>query len=306
MSPRSRPALLLLALAWALPAGGQGLAAHLPGGTSPRPFHERLARADAAAIATVRSVELGRIHVAAVRELRGSPGESFALKRAPSRPPPLQPGDRVLLLLRGARSPYLLVDEPEEIRVLADAAEEAAWSEAFAALAAAGDAPEALRDVYLGWLAGGAAALRDAARLGLASPQAPFAPLPPEISERLLADALDAELAPGRRRATAAVVLARHESASALLGRLALDPQSDDPEVLRQALGVGALQRLPEFEPLLARALRHPRAELRAAALELGTLAAESAEARSALEQVAAEDPVEELRRRAQRAIAHD
>jgi hypothetical protein len=304
MLRRIRPTAALLVLAWAVPASGQGLAAHLPSGPSARPFHERLAGADAVAIGTVRSVELGRIHVEAARALRGSPGESFSLKRAPSHPPPLETGDRVLLLLRGARSPYLLVDEPGEVHVLADAAEEAAWRETFATLDASGDAPETLRDVYLGWLSGADAALRDAARLGLASPDAPFAPLPPQLSERLLADALDPQLDPGRRRATAAVVLARPDRASALLERLALDPLSDDPQVLRQALAVGALQRLPELEPLLTRALRHPRPELRAEALQLSTLAARSALARPALEQVAKEDPVEELRVQAQRALA--
>jgi hypothetical protein len=73
--------------------------------------------------------------------------------------------------------------------------------------------------------------------------------------------------------------------------------------VVRQALAVGALRHLPELEPLLVRALRHPRPELRAAALQLSSLAAGSALARPSLEQVAAEDPVEELRLQAQRAL---
>lgn len=136
----------------------------MPRAPSQRPLHERLALADAAAIGTIRAVEPGRIHVEAATPLWGSPGESFALKRAPSSPPPLRVGDRALLILRGARSPYLLVDRPEEICIVADRAAEARWRTAFESLRAAGQAPAALRNLDLAWLAGPDTDLRELAR----------------------------------------------------------------------------------------------------------------------------------------------
>jgi hypothetical protein len=84
----------------AAPAQHPGLTA-----PEPRPLHVQLAGVDAVAIATVAAVGLGRIQLVEARAVLGNPPATFELKRAPSAPPPLAEGDRVLLLLRGARTP---------------------------------------------------------------------------------------------------------------------------------------------------------------------------------------------------------
>ena len=87
-------------------------------------------------------------------------------------PPPLATGDRALLLLRGARPPYVLVDEPSEVIRLSDDAMAARWSAATrAALAARGD-PAALEAVYAEWVANGPSSLRDLGSAGLLALQA--------------------------------------------------------------------------------------------------------------------------------------
>jgi hypothetical protein len=301
-APRVAAVVLLLAL-HAAPAAAQGLAAHAPRTPQARPLHERLAAADAAAIGSVADVALGRIRIERATPLLGSPGESFELKRAPSRPPALSAGDRALLLLRGARSPYVLVDAPPETVVLADPESEARWRRAIGDLTTAAASPAALRDLYLAWLVASDASLREAAAAALASSRAPFHPLPPEVVGQLIRDATDAALDPGRRRASARVVLAG-PGAAALLARLPGEGDAADAAIVDAALRRAALGADLEVDPLLARALLHPREDVRASALQLSSLAARSPTARPALEQMAAQDPVEELRRGAQEALA--
>ena len=104
--PVARLAAGLAITAPAERAPAQRLGVHgrleLPSG---RPLHVRVALADAAAIATVDAVELGRIRVRDAVPVLGDVVAAFELKRAPSRPPALEPGDRALLILRGARPP---------------------------------------------------------------------------------------------------------------------------------------------------------------------------------------------------------
>lgn len=267
---RALALLLLLAAPAATPGGvsAQGLRAHLPLQERPRPLHERLALADAAAIATVRRVELGRIHFDAADVLLGSPGESFAVKRAPSRPPDLEPGDRALLLLRGARAPWVLVDAPFEIVRLGSPESERLWHRGVAALREA-QAPESRRDLYLGWLESGDPALRRAA--------------------------LEALTHPGS--ALPATFLSR------LMQRLPGEGDRADPLILRSILHTAALRGDLDPGPLLARCLEHPREDVRAEALRLSALAARSPLARPALERLASREPNPELRRAAQRAL---
>ena len=68
------------------------------------------------------------------------PRKAASLKRAPSAPPGLAVGERPLLLLRGARSPYLLVDRPGEILRVPQDADEEVWAREIGALARAGRA----------------------------------------------------------------------------------------------------------------------------------------------------------------------
>jgi hypothetical protein len=161
-----RPQLLsglLLALAGA--AGAQPIGHPVPLG--PRPLHLRLAQAEVVAVVKVERVDEGRIALRLEDALAGSPPEAFEAKRSPLRPPPLATGDRALLLLRGARPPYVLVDEPSEVIRLSDDAMAARWSAATrAALAARGD-PAALEAVYAEWVANGPSSLRDLGSAGL-------------------------------------------------------------------------------------------------------------------------------------------
>ena len=182
------------------PAGAQSAQAGLLAFLAQRPLLARLDLADAVAIASVERVELGRVHLRDAEVLIGSVPGSFELKRAPSSPPPLAPGERALLLLRGARSPYLLVDAPAELRKLPDAAAEGRWRGAVLALSEKRGDP-ALLELYLAWLDPAAPDLARAAVLGLDDPMAPFHPLPVAALLRLARFAGDARAELELRRA---------------------------------------------------------------------------------------------------------
>jgi hypothetical protein len=194
---------LAASLEWSpsAPAGAQSAHAELLGFLAQRSLHARLALADAVAVASVERVELGRVHLRDAEALIGSVPGSFELKRAPSSPPPLAEGERVLLLLRGARSPYLLVDAPSELQKLPDAGTELRWRNAVLALAQKRGDPPALLELYLGWLDPTAPDLSRAGLLGLDDPTSPFPPLPAEALLRLARFAGDARAELGLRRA---------------------------------------------------------------------------------------------------------
>lgn len=297
-------ALVALTAGTAAPARAQhamALGHGFAGPPQPRALHVRLALADAAAVATVDEVGLGRIRVREAEALFGAVAPAFELKRAPSSPPPLEAGDRALLLLRGARSPYLLVDEPHETLVLADAAAEARWREAVLALRTARDEPRALAALYLRWLEASTSGLRSAALAGLRDRTAPFQPLAAEELERLVELAGSAEAADAARSAAATIASQHPGGRRALLEQLPGEALGADPEVLLIALRAGALARDPALGPAVLRGLRHPRAEIRRAALQFGGLARSDPALRAQLETMAAGDSDTELRQLAQR-----
>jgi hypothetical protein len=189
-----------LELLLSAPSGAQSAHAGLLGFLAQRPLLARLDLADAVAIASVERVELGRVHLRDAEVLFGSVPGSFELKRAPSNPPPLAPGERALLLLRGARSPYLLVDAPAELRKLPDAAAVGLWRGAVLALLEKRGDP-ALLELYLAWLDPAAPDLARAAVLGLDDPTAPYQPLPATALLRLARFAGDARAELELRRA---------------------------------------------------------------------------------------------------------
>ena len=176
---RGHRALRRLLICVALAAGfaAPGNAQH-PGVPHDRSLAARLALADAIAIATVLREEPGRLDCGEVRVLEGSLPESFAVKRAPSAPPPLGVGDRAIFLLRGARPPYVLVDQPKETIRLADAAAEERWADAISGWLAVRDRPAAWPALYAGWIDDGPDTLRELAVNGLSDPAAPFQPIP--------------------------------------------------------------------------------------------------------------------------------
>jgi hypothetical protein len=268
-----------------------------------RPLHVRLARADVVAIGEVERVELGRIAVRPLHVLRGAPADGFAVKRAPSRAPELAPGDRVLLLLAGARAPYVLVDEPREVVKLADPAREELWRAALAGLVAAGDEPGALLAAYLGWIDGADDELRQSAVRALANRRADSAvPLPPEVARERARIALDPARPAPVRRASATLACLAQEGLAALLAGLG---RADvDPAVAQIALASGGLARADGMGDATVRALGHPSADVRRAGVGIAALLAGDASVRRALERVARSDPEEELRGQAREALA--
>lgn len=156
------------------PAVAQGLGHH---GVPPlRPLHQRLQAADVAAVVEVERIEAGRIAVTRHETIAGEAPETFAVKRSPLRPPPLATGDRALLLLRGARPPYVMADEPAEVIRLSDDAMAARWTGAVRAVATNGDDRDALVAIYREWVENGPASLRDLGRAGLLALGAPPVP----------------------------------------------------------------------------------------------------------------------------------
>jgi hypothetical protein len=292
----TRPAALLLLaatlLAAPLDARAQlvGLGGH-PMPSGPRPPHALSAESDAAAIGTIDAVELGRIRVRDALSLYGDVPPRFELKRAPSNPPKLEAGQRVLLLLRGARSPYLVVgDEREQLGAVADGAE-ARLGPALRALHDAVADPTRLRDLYLGWSDGGDTVLRSLAQRGLTAPDAPFLPLPPEIVVPRARRALDPTLPTPRRLDAAAIAVLSPQGAAALLGGV---PVAGDPagtQVLELALAGGLLREQgPAVEAALLRCLASPDAAVRRVALRYARGIA-TPPLRQAVARLAAGDP---------------
>ena len=299
--PTLRLARALGALAALLAAGGaaaQGFGHGLP--PPARPLHVRLAAADVVALGAVERVETGRIAVSGAHALRGEPGARFHIKRAPSRAPELAPGERALWLLRGARDPYVLVDEPRELVHLEDEAQEARWRAALGDLLAA-EGTVAVRDVYLGWIDGPDDGLREAALGALANRIADPLPLGAEVAVARARAALDPARPAGVRQASATLACLEPGGTRALLSGLAR-PEVD-PAVVRVALAWGAMQRSEGLSEAVAASLRHADVEVRRAALAVGGRMALEPGIRSALEGMAAADADPQLREEARKAL---
>ncbi len=189
-----------------------------------RPLHARVALADAAAIASVERVDLGRVRLRDAEALFGAVPDSFEIKRAPSRPPPLAEGERALLFLRGARPPFVLVDGPEELTKLPDARVESRWRGAILALVERRGEPPALLELYRSWLETGDSDLQRAAVLGLGDGTAAFHPLPERALLGLVGLARDARVPEPLRRG------------ALLVARLSLAGRAEPGALLRREL----------------------------------------------------------------------
>ena len=194
----------------AVATAGQLSHTQLLGFLSDPPPHARVSRSDAAVIGTIGAVGVGRIEVRSARVLFGQVDEGFELKRSPSQPPRLQSGERVLLLLRGARSPYLLVDHSEDLVKMISDTMEARWSNAIRDLRAALEKPgdvtsNDLAWVYRRWLDQPSHDLQRAAIAGLADRRARFHPLPGDFVRALIDTASNPETDFDVRRAAAFV-----------------------------------------------------------------------------------------------------
>ena len=176
---------LLLVLALLLPGLARAQFAGHPLPPGPRPFHDRVAEIEVAAVVLVEQVHEGRIGVRRETVLAGAPPERFEVKRSPLRPPPLATGDRALLLLRGARPPYVFADQPAEVIRLSDAAMTARWQETVRDVIAHRGDPAALVPVYLDCVDRGPETLREIGRSSLLDLAAEHAELRGEIAQEL-------------------------------------------------------------------------------------------------------------------------
>jgi hypothetical protein len=298
---RSRALAALLALAALAAPAGVARAQHgMAGG--PRPLHVRLAGADVVAIATVAEVGDARVALRDATVLRGDAPRAFEVKRAPSKEIPYAVGLALLLPLRGARSPYVLVDDARELVVLRDEATAAAWREALPALLAAGDDPEALLASYLGWLDGGAEGLREAAAAALLDPRAALVPVSVERALERAGAALDPALPPPARRVSARLATGRREGALALIGPALADPEAD-PQVVETALRGAAQWQVPDLDGVLLAALSHGSAAVRRSAVKL-VESSYSAPGLARLPALATDDPDEGVRREAKKVLS--
>ncbi|MBM4385883.1 MAG: hypothetical protein FJ091_21250 [Deltaproteobacteria bacterium] len=117
-----------------------------------RPLHERVAEADAIALVAVERVTAGRISLRLRDALHGELPAALELKRSPLAPPPLAEGAVALVMLRGARSPYVLAGEPSEALVVHSDVEAEALAQGVLQLRAAGGDPLKTMYVYGTWL----------------------------------------------------------------------------------------------------------------------------------------------------------
>ncbi len=286
--------IVALALGSSGAAGAIGLGHGLP--QPPRGLHERLERVDAVAIATVEQIDLGRIRVRDARAVVGALTARFEVKRAPSAPPPLEPGDRVLLLLRGARPPFVLVDEPREVTVLGEGAAEDAWSQGLLDLLAADGAADRIASTYLRWIQVPDDDLRRIAGQTLSTaPELMAALSPQQVAERVRV-ATDPGAPVGARRSSALVALASERGAAALIPKLPGDDGLAGPEVLVAGIRWGMAWDAPAAVELFQRALADPRPDVRRAALGFSAIFLGAPATRAAIARVAAHDPKPELR----------
>jgi hypothetical protein len=298
-------AALCTALGALLPVqgGAQGMLNHpLPKG--PRPLHEIAAAADAIAIGTISSLSESRIHVRDAIDVSGAvPGE-FDVKRAPSNAPIFRTGDRALLLLRGARSPYLLADDPPE-NVVIPAGAELEWIVAMRAFAEARADPAQLRALYFDWIDAGNAGLREIGLRGLADPAAPFQPIAPAVLTARASRAVDPQATPAVRQACASVALLSAESSARLLHAVLQPGAAVDGSVYETALQ-GALLRQSdglELNAALGRGLHSGDPMVRTIAVRYATNASDPAIANE-VEKLAEQDPDIQVRQAAARALA--
>jgi len=253
-------AALLCSFAIAAPAAAQ----HAPP-PGPRPLHERLAESDVVAVATIGPIQEGRIEVHDATVLHGDASPSFEIKRSPSTPPPFVTGVPAVLLLRGARSPYVLVDEPREVVLPSDAAAARRWTEALRALFAAQGDPGKLLHTYLVWLDGDDEALRDAAGAALSTSEAPYLPLGRDDALERARAALDPHRAPSARRVSAGLASTNPDGAAALVA--GIPGSAPDAQVVAIALRGTPTVPAPQREAALLRTLADGDSTVRRAAL---------------------------------------
>lgn len=251
-------AIALLCLA--SPAGAQH-----PLPSAGRPLHVRIAAADVVAVATIGTIDEGRIEVRDAVVLRGTAPKGFEIKRSPAQPPAFVTGVPAVLLLRGARPPYVLVDEPREVILPKDTAAAQRWTDALRALFDAGADPDKLLHTYLLWLDGDDETLREAAAAAFSDAGAPFLPLGPEDAVDRARAATDPHRTAANRRISALLAATHPAGAAALLA--SVPGPAEDPQVVATALRATVTAPRESREAAMLRALADDQMEVRRAAL---------------------------------------
>lgn len=200
----------------------------------PRPLHLRIAEADVVAVATIGPITEGRVEVRDATVLRGVAEPDFEIKRSPAAPPPFVTGVPAVLLLRGARSPYVLVDEPREVVLLRDANDAKRWTAALQDVFDASADPNRLLHTYLLWLDGDDEGLREAAAGALSDFRAAFVPLGSADAVARARAAVDPKRAKPARRVSAMLAMTNPDGADALV--TAVPGEGADPGVVATAL----------------------------------------------------------------------
>jgi hypothetical protein len=305
-APRSLALAALCALLAALlpSAGGSQSILNHPFPKGPRPLHEIAGSADAIAIGTIASVTEDRLRVHDAIDVSGAVPAEFDVKRAPSNPPVFRSGDRAVLLLRGARSPYLLADAPKE-NLVVPAGAEVVWILALRSFADARHDPAQLQALYFEWLDGDDGTLRELGVRGLLDPAAPFQPIPTTRLTERTRRAVDPASPSAVREASASVALLSAESRTELLHEVLQPGGAVDATVYETALQ-GAL--LPqgdkaELSAALVRGLHSGDAGVRAIAVRYASTAPDPALA-DEVEKLAAQDPDEGVRKAAAQVLA--
>jgi hypothetical protein len=262
-----------------------------------RPLHARIAVADVVAVATIGPIGEGRVEVRDAAVLRGAAPASFEIKRSPANPPPFVTGVPAVLLLRGARPPYLLVDEPREVILLNDAAAAKRWTDALRALFAAEGDPQKLLHTYLMWLDGDDESLREAAAAALSEPSAAYLPLGADDATERARTALDPRRAPVARRVSAMLAITHDAGAATLVA--GIPGAAGDPQVVATALRGGLNLSREAREGAILRSLGSAERDVRRAALLVAPLSWSDAVAAKVAE-LAQNDPDPDVRMDAQ------
>ncbi len=304
------PSCVLVPLAAALLLSATALAqvGH-PSAGRPRAVHERLDAADRVVRVRIGAVSEGRIAVTEATALVGQAEAPFEIKRSPLRPHPLAEGDRAILFLRGARPPYVLVDEPGEVIRLVDPEAhrngERRWSEAIQALAATREASAKLAETYLDWIDGGPGSLRSLGANGVIAVIEQDAALAAGVGAERVPHAVDPVAVIEARRISAQLAAASPVSAGALCEVVAHSATPLDAALTEITLRACGGVRSPAAVTLLERAATHQDAALRgAAARSLALIAAGAPAPTLAIaKRLAENDPDNAVRRAAERML---
>ena len=299
---RTRAVLLLSGL---LACGPAALARAQHGFVPPadRPLHERLAEARVVAFGTVERVSESRIAVRDATAALGSIEPAFEVKRAPSRPPPWIEGDRALLLLSGARSPYRWVENPVEVIVLDGVDGEARFRRAVRELDAVRTDGAARRDLYARWCDEGSDDLRAVGLRGLLDVPGMIGSLDETFALDRARVAADGRRPLAVRRAAVRVATRHPAGITVMLEFVRRAAESGvDPEIADIAVQAGLRTRNPVAEPALLALLAQDEPELREVGLRLAVFA-RGREAERRLSELAVGHPEEAVRDEAMTAL---